>query len=257
MEKTNRSMIKTIWLSTKDIFSVMPGITILTIIFQVLSAIISIVMVSLNALLIDAAEDVTDSLTLLKIVLVMMLGYSLSVLFEKLSYKINNIDAVPKFEAFHHKLSQFTVSLSLEAAETPKISTMFWRAKDAIYQDRMGDLFRKVFGIIPGVFRIVGISTVLFFYHPLLIFLALISIIPSIVIRLIYGRKRYELHREQTSSNRFAEYLWQLLTGKDSIKELRIMCSSEYITDKYFEVQRKIYDENTRFSLKTNFRTFL
>lgn len=257
MKKTNRSMIKTIWLATKDIFSAMPGITILTIVLQLLSASVSIATVSLNASLIDSAGNVTDSSTLLKIVLVLIIGYGVSILFEKLSYKINNIDAVPKFEVFHHKLSKFTVSLSLEAAETPEISTMFWRAKDAIYQDRMGNLFRKVFEIIPGTFRLVGISAVLFSYHPMLVILALVSIIPSIAIRLIYGKMGYELHCKQTVSNRLADYLWGLLTNKDSIKELRTMCSSEYVTNKYFEVQRKVYDENTRFSLKSDFRAFL
>lgn len=56
----------------------------------------------------------------------------------------NQIDAVPKFEVFHHRLSAFTVSLSLEASEVPEISNMFWRAKDAVYQDRMGNVFRGV-----------------------------------------------------------------------------------------------------------------
>ncbi len=71
------TVLKTILLSTKDIFSAMPGITVLTLVFQLLSAVVSIVMVSMNARLIDSAENVTDPLTLLRIVFVLIVGYYL------------------------------------------------------------------------------------------------------------------------------------------------------------------------------------
>ena len=258
MEKTKRSMWKTISLSVKDTFSAMPLITTATMLMQLVSAGISVAMVALTAKLIDTAGTIEDNPKPLLTIAVLMVGcYLVNILCEKISYRINNIDAVPKFEVFHHRLSEFTVSLSLEAAEDPKISNMFWRAKDAVYQDRMGSVFQSVFGLIPSVFRILGTAAVLYTYHPLLVPLALLSIVPSFMIRLIYGQKRYELHKKQTEKARLGSYLWELLTKKDSIKEMRAMGFSEYLTEKYFGVQNEVLEENKRFSLKSNFRIFL
>ena len=195
MEKSKRSMAKTIWLSIRDTFSAMPVITTVTFIFQLISAAISVALVSFTARLIDTAGEAgSDELENLLLICAVIVGcYLVNLILEKISYRINQIDAVPKFEVFHHRLSAFTVSLSLEASEVPEISNMFWRAKDAVYQDRMGNVFRGVFDIIPNAFRIVGTAVVLCKYHPLLVLLALLSIIPSFIIRLIYGQKGYEL----------------------------------------------------------------
>ncbi len=259
MEKSKRSMAKTIWLSIRDTFSAMPVITTVTFIFQLISAGISVALVLFTARLIDTAgEEGSGELENLLLICAVIVGcYLVNLILEKISYRINQIDAVPKFEVFHHRLSAFTVSLSLEASEVPEISNMFWRAKDAVYQDRMGNVFRGVFDIIPNAFRIIGTALVLCKYHPLLVLLALLSIIPSFIIRLIYGQKRYELYRKQTERSRLGSYLWSVLTGKDTIKEMRVMGSSMYLTDKYFMVQRDVFEENKRFSLKSGFRTFL
>ncbi len=259
MEKSKRSMAKTIWLSVRDTFRAMPFITTVTFVFQLISAGISVALVSFTARLIDAAGDIGAEKTekLLLICAVIVGCYLINLILEKVSYKINQIDAVPKFEIFHHRLSDFTVSLSLEAAEVPEISNMFWRAKDAVYQDRMGNVFHGVFGIIPDAFRIIGTAIVLYKYHPVLVLMALFSIIPSFIIRLIYGQKRYELYRSQTEKSRLGSYLWGVLTGKDTIKEMRVMGFSKYLTDKYFSVQREVFEENKQFSLKSGFRTFL
>lgn len=258
MEKIKRSMAKTIWLSIRDIFRAMPVITAVTFLFQLISAVISVALVSFTAKLIDTAGENGVTQEKLLLICAAIVGcYLANLLLEKVSYRINQIDAVPKFEVFHHRLSEFTVSLSLEAAEVPEISNMFWRAKDAVYQDRMGNVFHGVFGIIPNAFRIIGTAIVLYQYHPLLVLLALLSIIPSFIVRLIYGQKRYELYCKQTEKSRLGGYLWNILTGKDTIKEMRVMGSSEYLTDKYFSVQREVFEENKRFSLKSGFRTFL
>lgn len=258
MGKIKRSMAKTIWLSIRDIFRAMPVITSVTFLFQLISAVISVALVSFTAKLIDTAGENGVTQEKLLLICAAIVGcYLANLLLEKVSYRINQIDAVPKFEVFHHRLSEFTVSLSLEAAEVPEISNMFWRAKDAVYQDRMGNVFHGVFGIIPNAFRIIGTAIVLYQYHPLLVLLALLSIIPSFIVRLIYGQKRYERYCKQTEKSRLGGYLWNVLTGKDTIKEMRVMGSSEYLTDKYFSVQREVFEENKRFSLKSGFRTFL
>ena len=171
MEKSKRSMAKTIWLSIRDTFSAMPVITTVTFIFQLISAGISVALVLFTARLIDTAgEEGSGELENLLLICAVIVGcYLVNLILEKISYRINQIDAVPKFEVFHHRLSAFTVSLSLEASEVPEISNMFWRAKDAVYQDRMGNVFRGVFDIIPNAFRIIGTAVVLCKYHPLLV----------------------------------------------------------------------------------------
>ena len=115
MEKSKRSMAKTIWLSIRDTFSAMPVITTVTFIFQLISAGISVALVLFTARLIDTAgEEGSGELENLLLICAVIVGcYLVNLILEKISYRINQIDAVPKFEVFHHRLSAFTVSLSL------------------------------------------------------------------------------------------------------------------------------------------------
>ncbi len=251
-------MWKTILLSTKDLFSAMPVIVSVTIFLQMVTAGISVAMVSLTAKLIDSAGNISSDAKAVFVFAGVILCCRLVSLFcEKISYRINQIDAVPKFEIFHHRLSQYTVSLSLEAAEDPEISGMFWRAKDAVYQNRMGEVFFGVFGILPGLFQLVSIAIVLGAYHKVLVLLAGISVLPVLIVQIMQGKKGYRLYKSQTEKNRLCGYLWELLTSRNSVKEMRIMGFSGYLTDKYLEVQEEVNEENRRFAMKSSLQGFL
>ncbi len=253
-----RTMIKTIGLCTKDVFRTMPGITICTLILRLITAATAVALVKLFAVLTDSAANVNDRVEdMFHYAFLIIACYLINVLCDKISYHLNNIDSVPKFEIYHHRLSDFTVSLSLEAAEDPVISSKFWRAKDAVYQDRMGSVWSSVYGIIPKLFQLIGTALVLFDYYPGLVLLALLSILPSFLIRMIIGGKQYQLSRNQTEKNRLSSYLWGVLTNRNSIKEMRCMGFSEYLTKRYFDVSKEVFEENKRFDMKSSFRIFI
>lgn len=90
MEKSKRSMAKTIWLSIRDTFSAMPVITTVTFIFQLISAGISVALVLFTARLIDTAgEEGSGELENLLLICAVIVGcYLVNLILEKISYRI-------------------------------------------------------------------------------------------------------------------------------------------------------------------------
>ncbi len=245
MENKYQSNATIIKRATGDLCAIMPGIVLIKIAFGILSAIISILNIYLFADIIDYAgrvlasgEESTISIFATRVVCYMICYVILRIGGVGIYY-IDNILIVPKMEYFHHQLSEQLVNISLEATHSPQIQNMFWRAKDAIYQDRIMSVFMTVFNIIPIIIGLVGAMSVLYNYSPILVALAFMSVFPSAMISFWTGRKEYKFSVEQTQINRFSAYLWDVMTKKETIRENRIYGFMEYLSEKFFAVQRK------------------
>lgn len=151
MKEKSQSNLVTIKKATKDLFTLMPGIVTIKIVFGVVSALISILNVNLLARIIDQAGRLSNFESVEKAFITNVVCYIFCYVFIQISlvgiYYIDNILMVPKMEHFHHRLSGHLVNISLEATHDPQIQNMFWRAKDAIYQDRIMSVFMTVFNI--------------------------------------------------------------------------------------------------------------
>lgn len=254
MRDKSKSNFNTIPKATKDLFTIMPGIVTVKIVFGIASALISILNVNLLADIIDYAGRLTNSEPLEKNFIISVTSYILCYIFLQFSsiimYYIDNILIVPKMEYFHHRLSEHLVDISLEATHNPQIQNMFWRAKDAIYQDRIMDVFMTVFNIVPIIIQLVGTMIVLYNYSAVLVLLAFMSVFPSAIISFWIGRKEYKFSVEQTQTSRFSSYLWGIMTKKETIRENRIYDFLDYLKKCFFAVQHKVLKDRKKLLIK-------
>ena len=254
MKETSKSNLNTIRKATKDLFTIMPGIVTIKIVFGIVSALISILSVNLLADIIDNAGRLTNSEPVENKFILSVTSYVLCYVFLQIGsvimYYIDNILIVPKMEYFHHSLSEHLVNISLEATHNPQIQNMFWRAKDAIYQDRIMAVFMTVFNIVPIIIQLVGTMVVLSSYSAALVLLAFMSVFPSAVISFWIGRKEYNLSVEQTQANRYSSYLWGGITKKETIRENRIYGFLDYLKKCFVDVQQKVLKDRKKLLIK-------
>ena len=254
MKETSKSILNTIRKATKDLFTIMPGIVTIKIVFGIVSALISILSVNLLADIIDNAGKLTNSEPAENTFILSVTSYVLCYVFLQIGsvimYYIDNILIVPKMEYFHHSLSEHLVNISLEATHNPQIQNMFWRAKDAIYQDRIMAVFMTVFNIVPIIIQLVGTMVVLSSYSAALVLLAFMSVFPSAIISFWIGRKEYNLSVEQTQANRYSSYLWGVITKKETIRENRIYGFLDYLKKCFVDVQQKVLKDRKKLLIK-------
>lgn len=254
MKEKSKSNFITIKKATKDLFALMPGIVTVKIVFGIVSALISILNVNLLANIIDYAERLANSEPVVNTFIISVVSYILCYIVLQISsvgmYYIDNILIVPKMEHFHHRLSEHLVNISLEATHDPQIQNMFWRAKDAIYQDRIMSVFMTVFNIVPIIIQLIGTMIVLYSYSWILVLLAFLSVFPSAIISFWIGRKEYNFSIEQTQTSRLSSYLWEIMTKKETIRENRIYGFLDYIKKSFFSLQQKVLKARKKLLIK-------
>ena len=254
MKEKSKSNFITIKKATKDLFALMPGIVTVKIVFGIVSALISILNVNLLANIIDYAGRLANSELVVNTFIISVVSYILCYIVLQISsvgmYYIDNILIVPKMEHFHHRLSEHLVNISLEATHDPQIQNMFWRAKDAIYQDRIMSVFMTVFNIVPIIIQLIGTMIVLYSYSWILVLLAFLSVFPSAIISFWIGRKEYNFSIEQTQTSRLSSYLWEIMTKKETIRENRIYGFLDYIKKYFFSVQQKVLKARKKLLIK-------
>ena len=254
MKEKSKSNFITIKKATKDLFALMPGIVTVKIVFGIVSALISILNVNLLANIIDYAGRLANSEPVVNTFIISVVSYILCYIVLEISsvgmYYIDNILIVPKMEHFHHRLSEHLVNISLEATHDPQIQNMFWRAKDAIYQDRIMSVFMTVFNIVPIIIQLIGTMIVLYSYSWILVLLAFLSVFPSAIISFWIGRKEYNFSIEQTQTSRLSSYLWEIMTKKETIRENRIYGFLDYIKKSFFSLQQKVLKARKKLLIK-------
>ncbi len=254
MKEKSKSNFITIKKATKDLFALMPGIVTVKIVFGIVSALISILNVNLLANIIDYAGRLANSEPVVNTFIISVVSYILCYIVLQISsvgmYYIDNILIVPKMEHFHHRLSEHLVNISLEATHDPQIQNMFWRAKDAIYQDRIMSVFMTVFNIVPIIIQLIGTMIVLYSYSWILVLLAFLSVFPSAIISFWIGRKEYNFSIEQTQTSRLSSYLWEIMTKKETIRENRIYGFLDYIKKSFFSLQQKVLKARKKLLIK-------
>lgn len=154
-------------------------------------------------------------------------------------------------------LYQFKIELSKKCTRLPLIIfedfnsiNELERAKQCLQNTRLSDLSLSFFNIMSEVISVISVSIVLASFDPWLIPISLISVVPYIVIRIIRGTQFYELKWFQAKKQRRKDYLFRLFSDKRSMKEIRIMKSSDYLENKWEQVRDEINEEVWEFKKK-------
>lgn len=254
MKEKKRSVFRYFGRVTKDLYTIMPWEVSAIILLEVLEAVAAFLQVSAAARFFDTAgrwlEGSAGREELLQWAGLFVVTMGLPMLCSLIKGAVQNL---PMFEKHHDlivRLHNRVASVPLIRLEEPEFHNEVWRAKMCVYNTGLLNYFFGFIGFLPLIFRFVGTVWVIAAFHIYFVPLALLSIIPSVIVRFRYQREQYSLRRSQTAMERRKDYLWEVLTGRNLVKELRTMETENYIKEKWEQARDSVMDETFRFEMK-------
>lgn len=145
---------------------------------------------------------------------------------------------------FRRLLSQKAARLSPIMYEDTAVNDMFARAQSVVEKERLSDQFEAMLNIINTLFSVFGIAIVLCGYSPVFLVIALPSVFPFFIMRIVRGREFYKMKYFQAKTKRSMDYYWSLLFDKASMKEISTYAFFDYIRNKWAYYRNDV-DEKT------------
>ena len=121
-----------------------------------------------------------------------------------------------------------------------------------VYNSGLLNYFYGFTDFVPNIVRFVGTVGVIASYDVRFIPLAFLSVVPAFISKWIYNRELYSMKREQTPMARRRDYLWGVLTGKDTVKELRTMQTENYIKEQWTSARDEVLEQDFAFDMKSS-----
>lgn len=257
MKKENhKSNLRYFGRVTKDLYTIMPVEITAALLIKVLYAVIAFVQVYVTADLFDAAgkylNGTADKTELLYRGVIFIVFLGLPLLLGMIEMPINDIGIFQKHHMLIHKLLAHIVSLPLIRFEDSQFHDEIWRAKMCIYNSGVLSYFYGFTDFVPCIVRFVGMFGVLASYDIRFIPLALLSVVPAFISKWIYNQKQYLRKRRQTPLMRRRDYLWEVLTERNTVKELRTMQTTDYIRAQWTTARDEVMEQDFAFEWKSS-----
>lgn len=254
-KKTKKSNFRYLGRVTKDLYTIMPMEITAVLILDLLNSVISFVQVYVTADVFDAAGNYLSGTGTAEELIyragIFILFFALPLLLDLIDNPIKNIPIFIKHHALIHKLHARVVSMPLIRFEEPEFHNEIWRAKIVVYNQGLLNYFFGFADFIPNIVRFVGTICVIASFDVRFIPLAVLSVVPTFISKWIYNRELYRMRHEQTPLARRRDYLWDMLTGKDTVKELRTMHTEDYIKDKWTKTRDEVLEQDFAFDMKS------
>lgn len=254
-KKTKKSNFRYLGRVTKDLYTIMPMEITAVLILDLLNSVISFVQVYVTADVFDAAGNYLSGTGTAEELIyragIFILFFALPLLLDLIDNPIKNIPIFIKHHALIHKLHARVVSMPLIRFEEPEFHNEIWRAKMVVYNQGLLNYFFGFADFIPNIVRFVGTICVIASFDVRFIPLAVLSVVPTFISKWIYNRELYRMRHEQTPLARRRDYLWDMLTGKDTVKELRTMHTEDYIKDKWTKARDEVLEQDFAFDMKS------
>ena len=103
----------------------------------------------------------------------------------------------------------------------------------------------------------IAVLVVLAAHSYLLAVIALIGLIPTFIARVLEGKGYFALYTSQTKNRQYLTYLWELLSGYGTNRDMKVFDHGEYLRNKYTNLLKQTDDEEWSLEKKNFFRTLL
>jgi len=169
----------------------------------------------------------------------------LAVLTGILSRVVDYFDSLLADRYTHHvsvEVMRKAASLDVTAYEDPVFYDRLERARVQA-TDRLA-MIQQMGRLIQQTVTAVAFSAVLVRYSPFLLLLLIGGIIPAFLGESHFAFLTYAKNFHQTPWRRQMDYLRQVGGSKEAAKELKLFNLSNYLTDRFTGLSKKIYEEN-------------
>lgn len=240
---------------TKDLFTIMPFEVSGMLLIKALSAVAAFVQVYISAAFFDVAcrfyEGTAAASEMLEACAAFVAFLALPFALELLRLPINDVRIADKNDAFMDRLLEKIASAPLIDFEDSEFYNRISRAKSCVGGNGLLNYFYGFTDFFPAVFRFIGVISVIASFHAVFIPIAVVSIIPSFVSKWVYNKALYNMKRRQTPLARRRDYLWGVLTGANTVKELRASGSEPYFKRIWTDVRDECLEQDFRMDMKS------
>ncbi len=134
---------------------------------------------------------------------------------------------------FGRKMFAFSKQIQLEALEDTEVLDRFKKAERSLKNNTMVELIWSMLSVMGRVFTCAGVMVVVGSYSFWLPVIALAGAVPSLIVQVYGVGLQVKIRRRQSTARRRVQYLWELFTRKEAVKEMRTMGFAAYLRDKW------------------------
>lgn len=197
--------------------------------------------------LLDAAYDVAlghgELRTLVTWVISYVIGSMLLNVISTSVYRVENYTREVLKSILLKEVFVKSSKVRLDLLEYSEFHDLTDRVGGVLESDRFNWFVRSLTDLPTAISTVVSTALVLATFHPYLLFIALLSVIPTAVARMIRGKDYYKMKHYQTPKLRAMAYLWECLAQRQTAKEIRVFDLSRYFIDSWNSLRGTIYKE--------------
>lgn len=127
--------------------------------------------------------------------------------------------------------------------ENSDILNLIRRAYECVALEAVPNVWRGLIDMAGQTISLAGILATLFYFHPSLIAVAVISTLPTLWVKIIQGGRSYALAERQTADKRKREEIWKLFMDTNAMTEVHMYDAKDYLKHRWNEENKKITEE--------------
>lgn len=146
------------------------------------------------------------------------------------------------------RLMEHASRLDLYQFENPEFYDRLERARRQT-TGRIG-LLPQIFQVTQDAFTLLSLAAALLVFSPLLVFLLVLSVLPSFLGATHYAALEYSLLFRQTPERRLLDYIRYLGASDESAKEVQMFGLAPWLAARFQRISTRFYEENRRLSIR-------
>lgn len=232
------------------------------IILQLLSGLAPLALLSITQSLVNrVVQLITEGNTLEKVILLflaqILIVYALYV-FQHISTILDKRIKNAMGEKVNFSIFNKSNKIPYIYFENPETQNFLQRISSS--QSKLLNTIFESTSLIKNIFSVFSVLAFLLTKHWIFVLVLFLGMLPLFFVEMKFGKKRFELIKFLTPTGRLESYISDLLTQRDSIKEVRLFSLSDYLMKKwsinyrsYVEEELKVTINNSKFSLIAEF----
>lgn len=239
----------------KKIFKICPVAISYVFLYHVLSGFLVAGKLYLTMNIIESAFDFIRQQATINPLIIYSLYFLLMIFISKIleyfyAIAINGYLYEKTSKELKYEMGRKLINQDLLKFEDRDFLTNIERAHKSLEDETICNCVHTLARILGQVFSIVLIIISLGSYSPKLVYLALFTMVPYLITRLIRGKAFYDLKSIQAFDQRKLEYFYSLFTDTKTNREIKINDSAEFFLNKYKTVFHNMsadyYKEKTK-----------
>ncbi|MCD8095874.1 MAG: ABC transporter ATP-binding protein/permease [Ruminococcus sp.] len=230
----------------RDIFHTIPISAAIVMTYMVFTALVPAILTVLYEKLFDCAAytDTESFHKALWLGFAVCFVYFIRYIFQAVYAAAMNAGVYEKVSFFcKSMISQKSSRLNLLDYEDASKMNLKGIAEDCVNQSKISSFFMNIMGLLTGFFGVLSITIVLSSYHIAFLPIAVLSVLPYLISKILRGKEFYRIREIQIPKLRVLNYIWHLLFDRQSVKEMKVMCSQKYVGDVWTENRKEIDSE--------------